>query len=43
MQAIPTAIEGVFILEPKLFGDSRGFFMESYNRRAFAAACGESQ
>lgn len=40
MQAIPTAIEGVFILEPKLFGDSRGFFMESYNRRAFAAATG---
>ncbi|WP_423459262.1 dTDP-4-dehydrorhamnose 3,5-epimerase [Ottowia sp. VDI28] len=40
MQAIPTAIEGVFILEPKLFGDSRGFFMESYNRRVFAAATG---
>lgn len=40
MQAIPTAIEGVFILEPKVFGDSRGFFMESYNRRVFAAAIG---
>jgi len=40
MQAIPTAIEGVFILEPKLFGDPRGFFMESYNRRVFAAATG---
>ncbi len=40
MQAIPTAIEGVFILEPKLFGDSRGFFMESYNRQVFAAATG---
>lgn len=40
MQAIPTAIEGVFILEPKVFGDSRGFFMESFNRRAFATATG---
>ncbi|WP_028604620.1 dTDP-4-dehydrorhamnose 3,5-epimerase [Ottowia thiooxydans] len=40
MQAIPTAIEGVFILEPKVFGDSRGFFMESFNRRAFADATG---
>lgn len=40
MQATPTAIEGVFILEPKVFGDSRGFFMESFNRRAFAAATG---
>ena len=40
MQAIPTAIEGVFILEPKLFGDPRGFFMESYNRQVFAAATG---
>lgn len=40
MQAIPTAIEGAFILEPKVFGDSRGFFMESFNRRAFAAATG---
>ena len=40
MQAIPTAIEGVFILEPKLFGDARGFFMESYNRRVFAEATG---
>ena len=40
MQAIPTAIEGVFILEPMVFGDSRGFFMESFNRRAFATATG---
>lgn len=40
MQAISTAIEGVFILEPKVFGDARGFFMESYNRRSFAAATG---
>jgi dTDP-4-dehydrorhamnose 3,5-epimerase len=40
MNAIATAIEGVLILEPKVFGDERGFFMESYNRRAFAQATG---
>lgn len=40
MQAIPTAIADVLILEPKVFGDTRGFFMESYNRRTFAAATG---
>jgi dTDP-4-dehydrorhamnose 3,5-epimerase len=40
MNAIATAIEGVLILEPQVFGDARGFFMESYNRRAFAQATG---
>ena len=40
MQAIPTALPGVLILEPTVFGDARGFFSESYNRRAFAAATG---
>ena len=40
MQALPTALEGVLILEPAVFGDARGFFMESYNRRRFAAATG---
>ena len=40
MRALSTAIEGVLILEPKVFGDARGFFMESYNRRAFAEATG---
>ena len=40
MKATPTAIEGVLILEPKVFGDSRGFFMESYNRRTFADLTG---
>jgi dTDP-4-dehydrorhamnose 3,5-epimerase len=34
----PTAIPGVLVLEPKVFGDSRGFFLESWNERAFAAA-----
>ncbi|MEK9951492.1 MAG: dTDP-4-dehydrorhamnose 3,5-epimerase [Curvibacter sp.] len=40
MQAIPTAIPEVLILEPKVFGDARGFFFESYNARAFAQATG---
>jgi dTDP-4-dehydrorhamnose 3,5-epimerase len=40
MQAIETNLPGVLILEPKVFGDSRGFFFESYNRRAFQAATG---
>ncbi|MDO5624841.1 MAG: dTDP-4-dehydrorhamnose 3,5-epimerase [Pseudomonadota bacterium] len=40
MQAIPTAIEGVFIVEPQVFGDARGFFMESFNQRVFAQATG---
>ena len=35
-----TAIADVLILEPKVFGDARGFFMESYNRRAFQQATG---
>ena len=40
MQAIPTAIPEVLIIEPKVFGDARGFFFESYNARAFARATG---
>ena len=40
MKATATAIEGVLILEPKVFGDARGFFMESYNRRTFANVSG---
>ena len=35
-----TAIPEVLLLEPKVFGDERGFFFESYNRRAFAQATG---
>lgn len=35
MQIIDTALDGVKILEPKVFGDDRGFFMESWNRRIF--------
>ena len=35
-----TAIDGVFILQPKVFGDSRGFFMESFNQQRFDEAVG---
>ena len=40
MKAIETGLPGVLILEPRVFGDARGFFMESYNRRVFAEATG---
>ena len=40
MNVIPTALPEVLILEPRVFGDARGFFFESYNRKAFAAATG---
>src|SRR3546814_20508738 len=35
---IETDLPGVLIVEPKVFGDGRGFFMESWNARAFEAA-----
>ncbi|MCW2391620.1 dTDP-4-dehydrorhamnose 3,5-epimerase [Sphingobium sp. B1D7B] len=38
MNLIETAINGVFIIEPKVFGDERGFFLESWNARAFKDA-----
>ena len=40
MNVIETAIPGLLILEPKVFGDARGFFMESYNAKAFQDATG---
>jgi len=40
MQTIETGIAGLLILEPRVFGDARGFFYESYNRQVFAAATG---
>ena len=40
MQATRTAIADVFLLEPRVFGDERGFFFESFNARAFAQATG---
>ena len=35
-QKISTSLMGMFILEPRVFGDERGFFLESYNERALA-------
>ena len=40
MQVTATAIAGVLVIEPKVFGDERGFFFESFNERAFARATG---
>lgn len=40
MLATPTAIPEVIVLEPKVFGDDRGFFFESFNAKAFAEATG---
>lgn len=36
MKIIPTSIPDVVLLEPKVFGDERGFFFESWNKRTFA-------
>ncbi len=36
MNVIPTDLPEVILLEPKVFGDERGFFMESYNKRVLA-------
>jgi dTDP-4-dehydrorhamnose 3,5-epimerase len=38
MNIIETAIPGLLIIEPKVFGDDRGFFLESWNAKSFAAA-----
>ena len=40
MNVIATALPEVLIIEPKVFGDSRGFFFESFNAQAFRAATG---
>jgi dTDP-4-dehydrorhamnose 3,5-epimerase len=42
MKATPTAIPDVLIIEPKVFGDERGFFFESFNQTAFLDATGVS-
>ena len=36
MKRIDTSLKGLFIVEPKVFADSRGFFLESYNERTLA-------
>ena len=40
MQVTPSAIPDVLLIEPRVFGDARGFFLESFNQRAFAQATG---
>lgn len=40
MKATRLAIPDVILFEPRVFGDDRGFFFESYNQRAFEEACG---
>jgi dTDP-4-dehydrorhamnose 3,5-epimerase len=40
MQIIPTTIPDVLILEPKVFGDDRGFFFESFNERTWQKLTG---
>ncbi|NUP87548.1 MAG: dTDP-4-dehydrorhamnose 3,5-epimerase [Burkholderiaceae bacterium] len=42
MQATRLAIPDVMLIEPKVFGDTRGFFFESFNQRAFNDATGTS-
>ena len=41
MKVTPTAIPDVLIIEPKVFGDARGFFYESFNQKAFNQATGQ--
>ena len=41
MEVIKTAIEGVFIIEPKVFGDARGYFFESFSEREFREKVGD--
>ncbi len=38
MKFTPTALADVLLIEPRVFGDARGYFFESYNRRLMAAA-----
>lgn len=40
MKRIETALPDVFLIEPKKFGDSRGYFFESFNQRLFDELCG---
>ena len=40
MRALPTALEGLLVIEPRVFGDERGLFYESWNRRDFNALAG---
>jgi dTDP-4-dehydrorhamnose 3,5-epimerase len=41
MNVVQGELQGTLILEPKVFGDERGFFMESFNEKVFTEICGE--
>ncbi len=43
MKVTPLAIPDVILIEPKVFGDARGFFLESYNQESFRQASGLNQ
>jgi dTDP-4-dehydrorhamnose 3,5-epimerase len=40
--ATPTSIPDVLVIEPKVFGDDRGWFFESFNEKDFSAAVGKA-
>jgi dTDP-4-dehydrorhamnose 3,5-epimerase len=40
MKITPCTIPDVLLLEPRVFGDARGFFLESFNQRQFSQATG---
>ena len=42
MKTTPLAVPDVILLEPKVFGDDRGFFFESFNQEKFEGAIGRS-
>ena len=42
MKVIETPLAGLMVVEPKVFGDARGFFFESFNERVFREATGVS-
>ncbi len=42
MNIVQTTLPGVLLIEPKVFGDERGFFFESFNAKTFAQATGVS-
>jgi dTDP-4-dehydrorhamnose 3,5-epimerase len=42
MNATPLAVPDIILLEPRVFGDDRGYFFESYNQRKFEQAAGRS-
>lgn len=43
MQVVPTSLPEVLVLEPRVFGDERGFLFESYNQRILADVAGIDQ